>query len=101
MYSGTRKDLHRLMKADGWYLPSENSSILTIEFLRDVRSGKVLCPKTSDVRLRACAHPPKVETLISYLVIGLTSHFSVALDATKRASGANLVKLLEKKQPDR
>ena len=51
-FTGCRKDLHRLMKADNWYLPSENSSLVTVEFLRDVRNGKVFCPKASEIRLK-------------------------------------------------
>ena len=59
-YTGTRKDLHRILSTNGWYLPSENSGIVTVEFLRDVRDGKMLCPKMTDVKLQACRHPPKV-----------------------------------------
>ena len=102
-YSGCRKDLHRLMKADNWYLPSENSSLVTVEFLRDVRAGKVMCPKASEIKLKQCAHPPKIELLIEFLISGLTAHFQkLFATADQKQAGANLIKLLEKKnkKPD-
>ena len=74
-YTGTRRDMHRLMEADGWYLPSENSSIVTMEFLRDVRALRVLCPRITEVKLQACQHPPKIELLVEYLTNGLTASF--------------------------
>ena len=74
-YTGTRKDMHRILETNGWYLPSETSGIVTLEFLRDVRDEKVLCPQITDIKLKACKHPPKVDVLVEYLTNGLTANF--------------------------
>ena len=87
-YTGTKKDMHRLMEADGWYLPSENSSIVTKEFLRDVRAHRVLCPKITDIKLQACKHPPKVEMLVEYLINGLTTNFDSLFETEEKKTSA-------------
>ena len=100
-YSGTKKDMHRIMEADGWYLPSCTSSMVTMDFLRDVRAKKVLCPRVDQVRLKSCRHPPKVDLLAEYLINGLTANYARLFTtvATREAAKA-LMQLLADKKPD-
>jgi|LauGreDrversion4_2_1035121.scaffolds.fasta_scaffold1338257_1 hypothetical protein len=39
-------------------MPEKTSPIITKEFLRDVRAGKVYVPKYQDLKLKACPEPP-------------------------------------------
>ena len=36
---------YRALVAVGYFLPSEKSSVITVEFLKEVREGSCYCPK--------------------------------------------------------
>ena len=76
-YVSSRKQKYKALLASGWALPSENSSIVTNEFLNEVREGKVYCLKMDQLRLKACLDPPTIEMLIVTLSTGFTTNLHI------------------------
>ena len=52
---------YKALVAGGWLLPKISTSIVTMEFLHEVRQEKIFCPKLVDVRFKPCANPPTIE----------------------------------------
>lgn len=42
----------------GYHMPALKSSIVTMKYMERVKQGKVYCPLTRDIRLKACPRPP-------------------------------------------
>ena len=49
------------MTRSGWYLPSQTSSIISIDYLNDVLEGEIWVPKFDEVHIRPCVLPPPKE----------------------------------------
>lgn len=59
-----RRDLYEAVLRNEWYLPSFKSSMCTESYLRNVLTGKIFCPKFSDIVMRPCPRPPSKEILL-------------------------------------
>ena len=46
----TKSSYYKALVAQGWLLPKISSSIVTMEFLHEVRQKKIYCPKLADVK---------------------------------------------------
>jgi hypothetical protein len=64
----TRDHLYKAMLRNGWYLPSLKSSIITQDYMNDVREGKFWCPKYKDLKTLPCPDPPGKEFLLDEVV---------------------------------
>ena len=53
-----KQQFHQQLRAIKWHLPALKSDICKMQFLHDVRNGKVFCMKVNDVRLVPCVNPP-------------------------------------------
>ena len=55
-------------------MPNVDSSILTKEFMKEVRAGNIYCPKYDDLKVRPCPTPPPAKVirqeLIDYIARG-------------------------------
>lgn len=60
----TRKDLARALRLNGYFVPSETSSIMTLEYMHKVRKQEYLCPKFDMMNRRHCEFPPTVEDVL-------------------------------------
>jgi hypothetical protein len=56
-------------------MPEKTSPIITKEFLRDVRAGKVYVPKYQDLKLKACPEPPSALEVQAELIQFLEINF--------------------------
>ena len=56
-----------------WLLPSLDSQMCSLEFLKEVREGKCFCLKYNQVRLKSCFKPPTLKVLTKLLVDVLTT----------------------------
>ena len=61
----TKAELHEAMVRNGYYMPSYKSSIITISWMKGIRSGTVWCPKYDELRLRSCYSPPSKDLIVS------------------------------------
>ena len=64
-----KAQLVKMMHRNGYYLPSKSSTIITVNWMLDVKDGIEWCPKYVDVKLRACVDRP----LKSYIMQELRS----------------------------
>ena len=78
---GSKADLYDAAIRNGWYLPKYKSSIVTEDFITNVITGKVFCPKYEDIRLIPCPRPPDKTLLLK--------DFSKMVLAMKKDSGIN------------
>ena len=53
-----KKDMHKAMLLNGFYLPLYNQSIITMHYMNNVRQGAFWVPKYDEVLLRPCPTPP-------------------------------------------
>ena len=53
-----KAQLVKMMHRNGYYLPSKSSTIITVNWMLDVKDGIEWCPKYVDVKLRACVDRP-------------------------------------------
>ena len=58
------KDLYTTAQRNGFYLPAQKSNIINEDYLRRVITGKLFCPKYSDIKLLPCPTPPDKITLL-------------------------------------
>jgi len=61
---GGKADLYEAAVRNGWYLPKYKASIITENYLTAVITGKIYCPKYSDIKLIPCFRPPDKEILL-------------------------------------
>ena len=50
----TKKDFHEALDRLGYCVAPIKAGGCTIEYLMNVRSGEIWCPRYEDVRLRSC-----------------------------------------------
>ena len=51
-----------------WLLPSLDSQMCSLDFLKEVREGKCFCLKYNQVKLKSCFKPPTLKVLTRLLV---------------------------------
>jgi len=57
-FMADKKDFWQLCERNGYHMPDFNSPIITLDFLRDTKNGKVYVPLYSSLILRGCPEPP-------------------------------------------
>ena len=62
-----KKDLYKSLLRNQYYPPPPKSSMLSISFMIDVIGKKYWLPHTGEVKVRACADPPKNKQLVKIL----------------------------------
>jgi hypothetical protein len=78
--------LIKMMHRNGYYIPSKNSSIITINWMLDVKDGIEWCPKYVDVKLRPCIDRPLKCHIITELQRELIAHnLKLSLDKNHSA----------------
>ena len=63
----TKADFVDAVIRNGWYIPPPKSSIITIKWLAEVKTGQIWVPKYHEVRMRACPTPPSKDIIIKEL----------------------------------
>jgi hypothetical protein len=53
-----KKDYYNALKVNLFWLPSFDQTIVTREFLQQVREGTTYCPTYKIIVLRPCLNPP-------------------------------------------
>lgn len=91
---------YRGMVANGWFMPSEKSSLSTVAFMSEVRSGATFCYKLKDVKFLPCAHPPSNETLRTTIVTMIRSPDANYESNESKRAYLSLAQHLEKKNAD-
>ena len=61
---GNKVNLYEAALRNGWYLPKYKCSIITESYITNVITGKLYCPKYSDIRLVPCPKPPEKDVLL-------------------------------------
>jgi hypothetical protein len=61
-----RKDLHRGLVQDGWYLPDVKHPICSVKFLKEIITDHCYCPKLNSIQFKNCFMPPSNEILIGF-----------------------------------
>ena len=56
------------MHKNDWFIPSMKSNLVTMEYLKKVRSKEIKCPKYSEVRLRSCPVFPEKKQIVQALL---------------------------------
>jgi len=54
----SKGEIYEAAVRNGYFLPKFKSSIITEDCIKLVISGKILCPKYSEIKLRPCPLPP-------------------------------------------
>ncbi len=78
---GSKADLYDAAIRNGWYLPKYKSSIVTEDYITNVITGKVFCPKYENIRLIPCPRPPDKSLLLK--------DFAKLVQSEKKASGVD------------
>jgi hypothetical protein len=60
--------MYAAMLANGWLLPEEKASLLTVNFMQDVKAGRTYCTSMDHFAKVPCANPPSTEELKDMLV---------------------------------
>ena len=76
---GNKADLYDAAIRNGWYLPKMKSSIITEEYITNVITGKVFCPRFSDIKLVPCPKPPEKQLMLK--------DFARLVNSKKKESG--------------
>ena len=62
-YMKDRKTFHRALLKNRFFMPDEDSKFATVKLMKDIYLEKCYFPLATDVKVRACAHPPKSKQL--------------------------------------
>jgi hypothetical protein len=69
-----KQDYREALERNGIHMPNVDSSILTKEFMKEVRAGNIYCPKYDDLKVRPCPTPPPAKVirqeLLDYIARG-------------------------------
>ena len=61
---GSKADLYEAAVRNGWYMPKYKSSIITEDYITNVITGKLFCPRYEEIRLSPCPKPPDKQVLL-------------------------------------
>jgi hypothetical protein len=50
--------IYECMLRNLWYLPSFNSSLITVQYMIDIKEGSIWCPRYDYLKLRPCPRRP-------------------------------------------
>ena len=90
-----------MMHWNGFYLPSKNSTIITINWMLDVKDGIEWCPKYVDVKLRPCVDRPLKCYILDELCKELIAHnLKVTFDKSHTADADWLIVYLSTLNPE-
>ena len=56
--------LYEMIVRNNWYVPSKKCPFVTVDYLLNVKSKNIFCPKYADIRVRSCPTPPRKEYLV-------------------------------------
>jgi hypothetical protein len=85
----TKAQLYECMQRNGWYMPSESSTMVTVKYMIAIKEGEVWCPRYEYLKLRPCPRPPLKSLIIEEL------HKELDSFKEKRNTG-----IWEKHEPD-
>ena len=54
----SKAHLYECMQRNGWYMPSINSTLVTVKYMLDVKDGNTWCPRYQWLKMRPCPRPP-------------------------------------------
>ena len=70
------------MHKNGYFIPSTNSNLVTIEYLKKVRSKTIKCPLYSEIRLRPCpVFPEKKDLAAAVLTVAMQEGWNFGFQA--------------------
>ena len=101
--SGTvrnKKELYKACQRNEFVMPSMKCSLCTIDFMFEVKAGKIYCPKIKDLKGRkACPDPPDIKTLINFISAAVMKHeANQSLANFEKVQLSALLERLDKKQ---
>ena len=64
----TKEQTFNAMVRNRWFLPKLKSSIVTQDYIKGVREGKLWCPKYDHLKPLPCPDPPSKEILMEEVV---------------------------------
>ena len=69
MFIRNKPQMHTALGRDGWELPTLNSSLCTLDFMRAVRKRLVYCPKRDEMTIqkKCFSIPPKPVLLQTFI----------------------------------
>ena len=59
-----KKSMREALMSNGLYPPALHAGILTVDYMKGIRDGKIWCIKYIDVRLRPCPQRPCKEFIV-------------------------------------
>ena len=69
-----KAQLVKIMHRNGYYLPSKSSTIITVNWMLDVKDGIEWCPKYDEVKLRPYVDKPLKYYILQELSSELIAH---------------------------
>ena len=60
-YMKDRKTFHKALLKNSYFMSSEDDPFTTVKLMKDIYLEKVYFPLCQDIKVRACAHPPKAK----------------------------------------
>ena len=101
--SGTvrnKKELYKACQRNEFVMPSMKCSLCTIDFMFEVKAGKIYCPKIKDLKGRkACPDPPDIKTLLTFISAAVMKHeANQSLANFEKVQLSALLERLDKKQ---
>ena len=79
-----RVALYYAMENISWFLPRLSSTIVTSDWLMGVRSGKYMCPKYEEIKLRPCINKPPLDLVIKELIQTIDPNKDFGFDDTHK-----------------
>ena len=98
-YIRNKSQYYRALEVKGWLLPKISSSIVTMEFLHEVRAKAIYCPMLAEVRFKSCPNPPSIEVLCEMIQNGIRASLT-HFDPQIAPRAARLADRLDKRRPD-
>jgi hypothetical protein len=70
-----KKDFWNCCERNGFFMPDFNTTIITLDFLRDVRYSLVYCPRYADLKLGPCPEPPTLFEATLELISAIENNY--------------------------
>ena len=95
-----KRHLHEIGLRNGWFLPPCKSGFVTVDYIQQVRSGAVYCPRFEDVRLRPCPVRPPLALVLTEVLRACQQRKLRIGDCSRGSPGKDwLLKVLSTLEP--
>ena len=98
----SKAELYELMLRNEYVMPSLHSQIVSIEFMFNVKSGQIYCPKIEDISgQKFCPKPPSKSELLEAIDRQVEFNIQLFISETERQQIIALHDLLKVKDCDK